>query len=86
VLHWDLNLTGYWLAVARFGLGLGGAQGWTTRRHMKRAMLWAEPIGGNESPHDSPYFALEKNFKDFFNRAAMRELLELDREVGLLAG
>jgi len=40
VLHWSLNWTGYWLAVATFGLFLGVPQWWIFRRHMKRAGLW----------------------------------------------
>jgi hypothetical protein len=40
VLHWSLNWTGYWSAVATFGLFLGVPQWWIFRRHMKRASLW----------------------------------------------
>lgn len=40
VHHWGLHLTGYWSAVAAFGLFLGVAQWWIFRRHMKRAGLW----------------------------------------------
>jgi hypothetical protein len=40
VHHWSLHLTGYWLAVAAFGLFLGVSQWWILRRHMKRASLW----------------------------------------------
>jgi hypothetical protein len=40
VFHWGLHLTGYWLAIAAFGLFLGVAQWWILRRHMKRAGLW----------------------------------------------
>jgi hypothetical protein len=40
VFHWSLHLTGYWSAVAAFGLFLGVPQWWILRRHMKRASLW----------------------------------------------
>lgn len=40
VFHWGLPLTGYWSAVAAFGLFLGVPQWWIFRRHMKRASLW----------------------------------------------
>ena len=40
VFHWSLHLTGYWSAVAAFGLFLGVSQWWIFRRHMKRASLW----------------------------------------------
>ena len=40
VFHWSLHLTGYWSAVAAFGLFLGVPQWWIFRRHMKRAGLW----------------------------------------------
>jgi len=40
VFHWSLHLTGYWSAVAAFGLFLGVPQWWIFRRHMKRASLW----------------------------------------------
>lgn len=40
VSHWSLHLTGYWSAVAAFGLFLGVPQWWIFRRHMKRASLW----------------------------------------------
>ena len=40
VFHWSLHLTGYWSAVAAFGLFLGVPQWWVFRRHMKRAGLW----------------------------------------------
>lgn len=32
--------TGYWSAIAAFGLFLGVSQWWILRRHMKRASLW----------------------------------------------
>jgi hypothetical protein len=38
--HWGLNLTGYWSAIATFGLLLGVPQWWIFRRHMKHARLW----------------------------------------------
>jgi len=38
--HWSLNWTGYWSAVAIFGLFLGVPQWWIFRRHIKRASLW----------------------------------------------
>lgn len=40
VFHWSLHMTGYWSALAAFGLFLGVAQWWIIRRHMKRASLW----------------------------------------------
>lgn len=40
VFYWSLHLTGYWSAVAAFGLFLGVPQWWIFRRHMKRAILW----------------------------------------------
>ena len=40
VLHWSLNWTGYWSAVATFGLFLGVPQWWIFRPHMRRASLW----------------------------------------------
>jgi hypothetical protein len=40
VFHWSLHLTGYWSAVAAFGLFLAVPQWWIFRRHMKRAGLW----------------------------------------------
>jgi hypothetical protein len=40
VFHWGLHLTGYWSAIAAFGLFLGVPQWWIFRRHMKRASLW----------------------------------------------
>ena len=40
VFHWNMHLTGYWSAVAAFGLFLGVPQSWVFRRHMKRAGLW----------------------------------------------
>lgn len=40
LLHWGLNWTAYWSAVATFGLFLGVAQLWIFRRHMRRASLW----------------------------------------------
>ena len=40
VFHWSLHLTGYWWAVAAFGLFLGVPQWWIFRRHVKRAGLW----------------------------------------------
>jgi hypothetical protein len=38
--HWNLHLTGYWLAVATFGLSLGVPQSLIFRRHLKRSGLW----------------------------------------------
>ena len=38
--HWSLHWTGYWSAVATFGLFLGVPQWWIFRRHLKRASLW----------------------------------------------
>jgi len=35
-----LNLVGYWLAVATFGLSVGVPQWLIFRRHMRRASLW----------------------------------------------
>ncbi len=40
VFHWSLNLTGYWSALAAFGLFLGAPQCWIFRRQIKRANLW----------------------------------------------
>jgi hypothetical protein len=40
VFHWSLHLTGYWSALAAFGLFLGVPQWWILRRHLKRASLW----------------------------------------------
>ena len=40
VFNWSLQLTGYWSALAAFGLFLGVTQWWILRRHMKRASLW----------------------------------------------
>ena len=40
VFHWSLHLTGYWSAIAAFGLFLSVPQWWIFRRHMKRASLW----------------------------------------------
>jgi len=40
VQHWNLHMTGYWSAVATFGLFLGVPQWWIFRRHMKHASLW----------------------------------------------
>jgi len=39
-VHWSLNLVGYWLAVATFGLSVGVPQWLIFRRHMRRASLW----------------------------------------------
>ena len=38
--HWSLNWTGYWSAVATFGLFLGVPQWLLFRRRMRRAGLW----------------------------------------------
>jgi hypothetical protein len=38
--HWSLHWTGYWSAVATFGLFLCVPQWWIFRRHIKRASLW----------------------------------------------
>lgn len=38
--HWSLHLTGYWSALATFGLCLGLPQWWIFRRQMQRASLW----------------------------------------------
>jgi hypothetical protein len=40
VHNWSLHLTGYWSAVAAFGLFLGLPQWWILRRHIRRASLW----------------------------------------------
>ena len=40
VQQWSLHLTGYWFAVATFGLFLGLPQWWIFRRHLKRSGLW----------------------------------------------
>jgi hypothetical protein len=40
VHHWNLHSTGYWSAIATFGLFLGVPQWWIFRRHLKRASLW----------------------------------------------
>jgi hypothetical protein len=40
VQHWSLHMTGYWMAVATFGLFLGVPQWWIFRRHFKHAGLW----------------------------------------------
>jgi hypothetical protein len=40
VHHWSLHLTGYWSALATFGLCLGLPQWWIFRRQMQRASLW----------------------------------------------
>jgi hypothetical protein len=40
VHHWSLHWTGYWSAVATFGLLLSVPQWWIFRRHLKRASLW----------------------------------------------
>jgi hypothetical protein len=40
VHHWSLHMTGYWSAVATFGLFLGVPQWWIFRRDLKRASLW----------------------------------------------
>ncbi len=40
MFHWSLHLTGYWSALAAFGLFLGMPQWWIFRRYMKRASLW----------------------------------------------
>ena len=38
--HLNMPLTGYWSAVAAFGLFLGVPQWWLFRRHFKHAGLW----------------------------------------------
>jgi hypothetical protein len=38
--QWSLHLTGYWSALATFGLCLGLPQWWIFRRQMQRASLW----------------------------------------------
>jgi hypothetical protein len=40
VFQWSLHLTGYWSALATFGLCLGLPQWWIFRRKMQRASLW----------------------------------------------
>ena len=40
VFQWSLHWTGYWSAVATFGLFLGLPQWWVFRLHIKRASLW----------------------------------------------
>jgi hypothetical protein len=40
VHNWSLHLTGYWSALATFGLCLGLPQWWIFRRQMQRASLW----------------------------------------------
>jgi hypothetical protein len=40
VHQWSLHLTGYWSALATFGLCLGLPQWWIFRRQMQRASLW----------------------------------------------
>jgi len=40
VHHWSLHWTGYWSAVATFGLFLSVPQWWIFRRHIKLASLW----------------------------------------------
>jgi hypothetical protein len=40
VHSWSLNWTGYWSAVATFGLSLGVPQWLIFRRRMRRASLW----------------------------------------------
>ncbi len=38
--QWSMGLTGYWSAIATFGLVLGVPQWLVFRRHMRRASLW----------------------------------------------
>ncbi len=38
--QWSMGLTGYWSAVATFGLALGVPQWLLFRRHLRRAGLW----------------------------------------------
>jgi hypothetical protein len=40
VYNWSMHWTGYWFAVATFGLSLGCPQWWVFRKHLKRAELW----------------------------------------------
>ena len=40
VTNLNLQLTGYWLAIATFGLFLSAPQWWILQKHLKRSSLW----------------------------------------------